>query len=63
MTQNRRADVCCDLDADIHSKCRAMSFVSLIVEKKNKFESRFKKIVKNLVLNSCSCVKYDECIS
>ena len=62
MIQNRKADVCCDFDTDTHSKCKAMSSISLTVEKENKSESRFKKIVKNLISDSCSHVEYDECI-
>ena len=61
MIWNRKADVCYDLDTNIHSKCRVMSSVLLTVERKNKSELRFKKIIKNLILNSYSHVKYDKC--
>ena len=40
-----------------------MNSVSLAVERENKSESRFKKTVKNLVSDSHSHVKYDECTS
>ena len=63
MIQSKRTDVCCDFDTNIHSKCKAMSFVLLTVERENRSELRFKKIVKSLILNSHSHVKYDECIS
>ena len=61
MTWNRKANVCYDFDTDTHSKCKAMSSVSLVVEKENRSESRFKKIVESLVSDSHSHVKYDEC--
>ena len=63
MTQDRRADVCYDFDADTHSKCRIMNSVSLAIKKENTSELRFKKTVKNLILNSCSHAEYDECTS
>ena len=63
MTQNRRADVYCNFDTDTHSKCKAMSSVSLAIERKNKSELKFKKIVESLISSSHLYVKYDECTS
>ena len=61
MIQNKKTDVCYDFDANTHSKCKAMNFMSLIVKRENKSELRFKKIVENLILNSYSCAECDEC--
>ena len=61
MIQNRRADVCCNLDANTHSKCRAISSMSLTVERENRSELRFKKTVESLISDSCSCAECDEC--